>query len=147
MHVSIHYNGWGDVPNPEGFTQAHIHGPFEGAYVKANISLDDVRARLAPYRPCPQPIAACTAAYLRESWTQVVPTYRLEKQVGWTRPSPAGRAFVAERIAAGASELRDLVVQAWSASADMGVGYPTVRLQDVVSGAVDPWDAIYGTAG
>lgn len=147
MHVSIHYNGWGEFPNPDGYTQARIHGPFEGAYVKANISLEDVKARLRPYRACTLPIGACTAAYLHESWTQVIPTYRLEKQVTWTKPSPEGRAFVAERIAAGASELRDLVVDAWTASPAMGVGYPALLLKDVESGAVDPWDAIYGTAG
>ena len=30
-HTSIHYNGWGDYPNPEGFTNSRrTHGLFEG---------------------------------------------------------------------------------------------------------------------
>jgi hypothetical protein len=146
MHVSIHYNGWGDYPNPGAFTQEHIHSPFEGAYVKANISIEDVRARITPYQACSGPITPCVDAYLRRTWTTLVPTYELEKKVGWHAASPEGKAFVADRLAAGASALRDLVLDAWTASADMGVGYPTITVKDVQSGAVDPWDAIYGKA-
>jgi hypothetical protein len=146
MHVSVHYNGWGDYPNPRAFTQEHIHSPFEGAYVKANISIGDVRARIAPYKACAGPITPCIDAYLHQTWTQLIPTYELEKRVSWRTASPEGRAFVADRLAAGASALRDLVLDAWTASADMGVGYPTITVKDVQSGAVDPWDAIYGKA-
>ena len=38
MHVSIHYNGWGPFPNPDGFTQDRIHASLEGIYVHQNIS-------------------------------------------------------------------------------------------------------------
>jgi hypothetical protein len=150
MHMSIHYNGWGDFPNPEGFTKAPIHTVFEGTYVKKFVTVDQVRARLRPYQACAKPIEACTADYLHETWTQVLPTYQLEKKAGYNLASPEATAFVADRIAAGASELRDLVVDAWNASAATSVGYPgrgkpAVTLQAVQSGAVDPWDAIYGT--
>jgi hypothetical protein len=150
MHLSIHYNGWGPYPNPEGFTREPIHSLFEGTYVKSFVSLDEVRARMKPYQACTAGIEGCTAAYLHATWTQLVPTYRLEKAVGFRAASPEGRAFVAERIAAAASELRDLVVDAWTASATASAGYagpgkPAVTLQAVQSGAVDPWDAIYGT--
>lgn len=28
MHVSVHFNGWGHYPNPNGYTTAPIHAPF-----------------------------------------------------------------------------------------------------------------------
>ncbi len=34
MHVSVHYNGWGNYPNPNGYTMAKIHAYFEGEYVR-----------------------------------------------------------------------------------------------------------------
>lgn len=151
MHVSVHYNGWGEGANPEGFTKAPIHSPFEGGYVKANIGPDQVKARMRSYQPCATTIEACTAAYLHTTWEQVVPTYRLEKTVpGFVGASPEATDFIAGRIAAGASELRDLIVDAWRASETMSVGYagrdkPAATAKSVASGAVDPWDAIYGT--
>lgn len=38
LHVSVHYNGWGDFPNPKDFTTKHIHAHFEGEFVKRNLS-------------------------------------------------------------------------------------------------------------
>src|SRR5690606_26630992 len=38
LHLSVHYSGWGDYPNPKGYTRARIHGPFEGALVRAGVS-------------------------------------------------------------------------------------------------------------
>ncbi len=34
LHVSVHYNGWGgEYPNPNGYTTARVHGPFESEFV------------------------------------------------------------------------------------------------------------------
>ena len=44
MHVSVHFNGWGNFPNPNGFTTAPIHAPFEGAFVKNYIDFRKVAA-------------------------------------------------------------------------------------------------------
>ncbi|HUO12965.1 MAG TPA: S1/P1 Nuclease, partial [Caulobacteraceae bacterium] len=30
LHASIHFNGWGPYPNPDGYTEAHVHVPWEG---------------------------------------------------------------------------------------------------------------------
>ncbi len=44
-HMSIHYNGWGDYPNPEGFTNSRqTHGAFEGAFIRRTARLDAVEA-------------------------------------------------------------------------------------------------------
>ncbi|OYX93848.1 MAG: S1/P1 Nuclease, partial [Caulobacter sp. 35-67-4] len=36
LHLSVHYNGWGDYPNPNGYTNSRaIHSSFEGPLAKA----------------------------------------------------------------------------------------------------------------
>jgi hypothetical protein len=53
LHVSIHYNGWGDFPNPNGFTASKkIHAYFEGEFVKGNLSRSAVAAEVSPYKSC-----------------------------------------------------------------------------------------------
>lgn len=53
MHVSIHFNGWGDGPNPAGFTLSKAtHAHFEGEYVRDNGSRAVVAALVGPYRSC-----------------------------------------------------------------------------------------------
>ena len=144
-HTTAHYNGWGDYPNPEGFTQDRVHGPFEGAFVKANVTLDAVEAAMKPPAPCATPVEACMVAYLKRTNAQTIPFYRLYKQGGFAGTDPRGRAYAVERVAAGAAELRDLTAMAWRASADVKVGWPLVAVKDVEAGTADPWDALYGT--
>jgi hypothetical protein len=48
------------------------------------------------------------------------------------------------RLAAGASELRDLIAAAWRDSATVRVGWPVVNVADVETGTADPWDSLYG---
>ena len=64
MHVTIHYNGWGPFPNPDGYTMEKIHSPLEGIYVHENIKADMVAAKMSPYAPCEGPIQPCVVAYL-----------------------------------------------------------------------------------
>jgi hypothetical protein len=145
LHVSIHFNGWGPFPNPEAYTQAHVHAPFEGAFVRGFVSSDAVRAAMPPLHDCQCGVAEETKAYLAATNAAVVPFYRLEKSGGFAPGNPRGEAFAAERLAAGAAELRDLVAGAWRASASGQVGWPAVKVADVLAGAVDPYDALYGT--
>jgi hypothetical protein len=48
------------------------------------------------------------------------------------------------QIAVGASELRDLIADAWRVSATQTVGWKPVSVADVVAGRVDPYPALYG---
>ena len=145
LHLTIHYNGWGEGPNPEGFTtDRRTHSRFEDAFVGRFVTADMVRAKMTPYQACSQPVDACTARYLQTTWKTVVPFYQLEKAGGFKDGDPRGQAFAAERLAAGASALRDFVVDAWNASAKGTLGYPPVSVEDMVAGKVDPWDALYG---
>jgi hypothetical protein len=118
LHVSIEYNGWVG-PNPNGYTTEHtIHAQFETAYVAANIKPADVQPLIAPVHPLADEWADYLA-YLRHSATFVEQTYQLEKAGGFVGAgTPASKHFTEERIAAGASMLRDMIYAAWVQSAE-----------------------------
>lgn len=144
LHMSVHYNGWGAFPNPEGFTTARIHSPIEGVFVRQAASLASVSGAMVPSKSCGCAIEQRVARYLSASGEYVLPLYRLEKAGGFKPGDRRGQAFVIERLGVGASELRDLTVEAWKASAGIEVGWPAVKVADVLSGAVDPYDALTG---
>ena len=144
LHVTIHYNGWGDYPNPDGFTQGRFHARFEGALVREFMDEASVRPVMTAYRDCRCAIAARTVGYLVATNKQVVPLYQLQKDGAFRGGDMGSRAFIAARLAAGASELRDLVIDAWRSSARSQVGWPSVRVADVEAGAIDPWDSVFG---
>lgn len=145
LHASTHYNGWGDYPNPNGYTTAKIHNPFEGEFVVANIKSAMVQAKVTPLRSCNCPIEQRTADYLSATGKQVIPLYELEKAGGFANGDARGVAFASDRLAVGASELRDVIMDAWKMSATTKVGWPAVKVEDVVAGRVDPYPSLYGT--
>lgn len=144
LHVTVHYNGWGEYPNPEGYTTAKVHGPFESEFVFNNIKPAAVAAGMAAPVDCKCSVEQRTVDYLTATSRFVLPFYEMEKAGGLKPADPRGVAFATERLAAGASELRDLTVSAWRASARVTVGWPVVRVDDVLAGKVDPYDALYG---
>jgi hypothetical protein len=145
MHVSIHYNGWGPGPNPHGYTNDKIHGPFEGAFVHDHVPLQDVRPDMRPYTPCDAPILSCVSAYLRATASQVGPLYQLWGKGGFIGDDARGRAFAGARLADGASELRDLIVDAWRLSATETVGYqPSITVKAAEAGTPIPIEVLYG---
>jgi hypothetical protein len=144
LHVTTHFNGWGDYPNPKGYSTARLHGPFESDLVQATVRSPAVAARMTPFKSCNCPIEQRVGAYLAQTGTFVIPFYEMEKAGGLQPGDPRGTAMATERMAAGASELRDLVVEAWRASANVKIGWRPVAVQDVLSGKVDPYPALYG---
>ena len=144
MHVSVHFNGWGAYPNPKGYTQEHVHVPFEGEFVYRNVSLEQVFAAMAPSQPCEEAIEICTERYLQATAATVEPFYALRKSGGFLSGDRRGPAFARERIAAGASALRDFIIAAWRASAKGSVGYPALSVDQVVNRGADPYSALYG---
>jgi hypothetical protein len=144
--VSIHYNGWGDYPNPRGYTQDKVHTPFEGPYVHDNVTAQGVRAAMAPPADCGPTIQACTTAYLSATLTQVEPLYALWSAGGFAPGDPRGRAFATVRVAAGASALRDLVVRAWrdSGGGQIGYGQKVISVRDAEAGRPVPMGILYG---
>jgi hypothetical protein len=121
LHTSIQYNGWVG-PDPHGYTRSHeIHWKFEGIYVAANVKTADVAPLVAA-----APDAVTTddewdsyLAYLRHSNTLAEEVYILDKTKAFDGAgTPEGKTFVDQQLAAGAIELRNLVVMAWARSAE-----------------------------
>ena len=145
LHVTVHFNGWGDYPNPAGYTAAKVHSVFEGARVRAGVRPEEVRSRIAPPRRCDCSIERRTADYLAGTSRLVTPFYELEKAGGLGPGDPRAAAFARVQLARGVSELRDLIVEAWAASADHAVGWKPVQPSAVVAGTVDPYLSLYGS--
>jgi hypothetical protein len=144
LHVTIHFNGWGDYPNPHGYSEAKLHAPFEGDLVRDNVKLADVQARMSPPHIVDGPLDQHIGAYLAASGAQVVAFYEMEKAGGLRPGDPRGVAFATGRLAVGASELRDLIVMAWRSADRQSVGWRPVQVTDVLAGKVDPYAALSG---
>lgn len=140
LHVSIHFNGWGNFPNPSGFTTEPIHAQFEGAFVHNFIDFRKVAAEVRPYTDRGvTTIEQRVPLYLEETLAQVIPTYQIALDTGkdnYQTAKPTEVAFVTARLAAGAAELRDEIVDAWHQSESIGVGSPLVSVADILAGKV-----------
>jgi hypothetical protein len=76
LHVSIHFNDWGNFPNPNGYMDSKkVHAYFEGEFVKRNLSRRAVAAEVGPYQSCSCSIEDQTRTLLLASLAQVVPLY------------------------------------------------------------------------
>src|SRR5690606_5096836 len=112
-HTTIHYNGWGDYPNPEGFTRSRqTHGRFEGEFASRVARLDAIEAAMPAADADSFDVRARTTAYLTTTLATVIPFYRMEKAGAFRDADPRGAAFVNERLAAGAGQLRDYITAA-----------------------------------
>lgn len=118
LHTTVHYNGWANKQNPNGYTTEHkIHEQFETAFVAANIKESDLKPLVAAVHPIGDEFDDYMA-YLRHSNSLVERVYQLDKLHGFEGAgTPEARQFTAERLAAGASMLRDLIYAAWVQSA------------------------------
>ena len=119
LHTSIQYNGWVG-PNPHGYTTEHrIHSLFESQFVHANVTAGDV-APLIPAKPVVLgDVFDDYMKYLRNSNSLVEQTYQLEKSGAFAGAgTPAGKAFADQQLAAGATELRNMIYTAWVKSAE-----------------------------
>jgi hypothetical protein len=120
LHTTIQYNGWTGL-NPHAFTTDHqIHWKFESVFVSANVK----PAAVAPLVEGAKPKVLTDEwndylAYLKQSNQLVQKTYEIDKAGGFDGAgTPEAKSFTAERLAAGAIELRDLIYTAWLRSAD-----------------------------
>ena len=140
MHASIHYNGWGDGPNPEGFvTTPGLHAKFESDFVDAHVGEQDVASALRPYQACGCAIQQRTQAYLAATQAELVALYRLEKAGAFDAATPQAKRFAISRLAEGTAMLRDLVTDAWHASGEAVLGYKTkASIADLEAGRADP---------
>jgi hypothetical protein len=118
LHTTIQYNGWVGA-NPNGYTTGHqIHWQFEGPFVAANEHEPEVRAKMTEPKAIEGDMFDAYVAYLRQTKTYVERVYQLEKAGGFEGAGTVdSREFTAERLAAGASMLRDMIYTAWLESA------------------------------
>jgi hypothetical protein len=119
LHTTDNYDGWKAKENPKGFSPDHgIHWRFEGTFVAANINAADAAKKMTGAKLVPGDLFDSYLAYLRQSATLVDTVYTFDKAGAFEKTgTEESRAFTAERIAAGASMLRDMVYTAWVESA------------------------------
>lgn len=143
LHVTVHFNGWGNYPNPNGYTEdRHTHSMFESAFVNKYVSEGMVAKLMKPQSAYAAPTAllsqktvmASIMQYLQTTGQTVPHLYDMEKAGGFAKGTPDAIAFAASRLAAGATEMRDLSVLAWQDSIHATVGYPNVAVQDILAG-------------
>ena len=103
-----------------------------------------VAAEVPPWQPCSCSIDEQIRSLLLASLAQVGPLYALEKEGGFATGNPRGIAFVTGRLAAGATAVRNMIVEAWLQSADTPVGYPMVNMRDIESGKVKVTRDLFG---
>lgn len=140
LHVTIHYDGWGNYPNPNGYSKGPgLHSAFETGFVRGHATLADVVAHMHPYASCACTIQQHVATYLRATVTQVVPLFEIEKRSGFKDATPEALDFMRSRLGDGASMLRDLIVDAWTDSDNVKVGFPRgVTPKEVETGTAAP---------
>jgi hypothetical protein len=124
LHTTIQYNGWTGA-NPNGYTtEHHIHALFESDFVHANVRASDVAPLIAAKPVVLNDVFTDYVAYLRHSNTLVDQTYQLEKAGAFADAgTPEGKAFIEQQLAAGATELRDIIYTAWVKSGDQVPAY------------------------
>lgn len=117
-HTTIHYNGW-VAANPNGYrNDCDTHARFEHYFVTRAISLPDVLPYMRPPAMQTEYFAAAMA-HIREANSLLEELYRIDRDGGFDsrEGTPEARAFAAQRLAAGASMLRDLWWSTWRSSA------------------------------
>jgi hypothetical protein len=120
LHDTINYNGW-ITPNPNGYANdCQIHARFESDFISHAIVTQDIVTKMT----APQlrtDYFETAIAFIRQSNKLVETVYQIDKRgefsVFRNPPSPEGKTFAAERLAAGSSLLRDLWWSAWRNSA------------------------------
>ena len=138
----MHANGWGNFPNPQNYSGAKdLRARFEATVVRSHIGEKDISAAMVPYRDCKCTIQQRVPEYLGATQKEVLTLYRLEKSGGVEN----AQSFVAKRLAAATSELRDLIIDAWRASGSFSVGTPPIPLPDIEAGKTNAYDAIKGS--
>ncbi|MEY4166758.1 MAG: hypothetical protein RIR52_582 [Acidobacteriota bacterium] len=122
-HTTIHFNGWSG-PNPNEYTtysrERGIHFRFEEEFVGARIAINDIYPLMvAEARTIRKPREELWD-FVQKSNALVEQLYILDKQEPFaaTTTSAAHKKFAVERLAAGATMLRDLWWTAWITSDD-----------------------------
>lgn len=145
LHITVHFNGWGNYPNPKNYTRNHIHSYFESDFVDKYAKPAAVAAKIPAYTPVDPDhlltqaeIGKIVSTYLAGTSKAVDPLYALYASNDFQDGSGRAVDFTDEQLARGATMLRNLIALAWEDSVNAGFGYPVVPVRDVLSGKVVP---------
>lgn len=148
MHVSVHFNGWGNYSNPQNYSKAAIHAPFEGSFGCNFVDFNQVAVLV--WSDTDRGVATFeqrVPLYLAETLSQLEPVHAATRDSGndnYQTAQPIEIAIVQKQLAAGASELRDQIVHAWRQSAFITIGFPLVAVSDAEAGIVRITPATFG---
>jgi len=129
LHITVHFNGWGDYPNPAGYTTSRtFHADYEEKFVDAHISAGDVIPLVGPVTTLSDVPLAEIGRYLANTNAQVISLYELAKRGAMSSNPPADAQaalikLTERQLAAAATMLDSLVETAWHASASLKEAY------------------------
>jgi hypothetical protein len=116
-HATINYNGW-VMPNPNGYANdCGTHSRFESQFVSHAVNVKMVTPKVSKTPKLREDYFAAGLESIVASNALTEKLYQLDRDGAFDmlrRPaSPAGIEFASDRMAAGASLLRDLWWSAW----------------------------------
>jgi hypothetical protein len=118
-HVTVNHDGWVQPDNPKEFTTARgFHSRFESQYVQSHMMNADVQPLVPKAAQVVTPLRDGIWSYLKVSFSRLDRLYELDKiePFGTATTGADHKKFTAERLAAGATMLRDLWWTAWVTS-------------------------------
>ena len=119
LHTTIHYNGWvGDAS--AGYASGNdTHVRVESLYVRGQISIGDISPYVEPSAMVFPDLRLAVWEYLEESNTLVEQLYQIDREARFSEQTtaPANKVFIVDRMAVGATMLRNLWWTAWVTSA------------------------------
>ena len=118
-HVTVNHDGWAQPENPKGYSTARgFHSRFESQYVQAHIVEADIASLIPKAAQTVMPLRDGIWSYLRTSLAHLDRLYELDKieQFSAQTQGAEHKKFTTERLAAGATMLRDLWWTAWVTS-------------------------------
>lgn len=118
-HATIHYNGWVGDPSRGFRNDCEAHSRFESGFVSRAIELPAVVSRLRPAERRADYFETAVGL-IRESQSMVETLYTLDAagEFDGRDESGSGGVFAADRLAVGASVVRDLWWSAWLRSGE-----------------------------
>jgi len=114
LHDTIHHDGWLGL-NPKDYTrEPRIHGRMESQYVDLiEVKTEDVSKLVGAPKRLADPFVAILE-HLDKAASYVEEVYQLDHRGAWAdKDNLRARELVHERLASGATLLRDLAYTAW----------------------------------
>lgn len=118
LHTSIHYNGWVGDSSLGYASDATTHERIESRYVRERIAFEDVLTHVDSVAVVFPDLRRAVWQYVEQSNALVEQMYQIDLAARFDEHTvaSANRDFIVERLAVGASMLRDIWWTAWVTS-------------------------------